>query len=157
MSERNPFEVLQLDPSASEEEIVRQAGRLRQRTADEAGVSAIRQAVQALTSSADQRTLHATLTFPGVQHEWPALERLKQTFRRPLAIPEEAPPPCPPLDRAAVAEFLWPLLVKELDMPPQPLPLPPLTDTPEEIGRQTIEGLWQLLLANPEAVGVAKE
>ena len=44
----NPFEVLHLDPSSSEEEIVKQAARLRQRAADEAELTAVRQAVQAL-------------------------------------------------------------------------------------------------------------
>ena len=46
----NPFEILRLDPSASEEEIVRQAGRLRQRATDGPALNAIRQAVQALTA-----------------------------------------------------------------------------------------------------------
>ena len=36
MATPNPYEVLRLDPAATDEEIVRQAGRLRQRSTDEA-------------------------------------------------------------------------------------------------------------------------
>ena len=53
----NPFEALRLDPSASEEEAVKQAARLRQRAADEAELTAVRQAVQALTGRPEDRLL----------------------------------------------------------------------------------------------------
>ncbi len=89
----NPFEALRLDPSATEEEIVRQAGRLRQRATDEATHNAIRQAVQALTGRAEDCLLFALLTHAAPRHHWPALERFAAAFRR-------APPQSPPLSRA---------------------------------------------------------
>ena len=60
----NPFEALRLDPSSSEEEVVKQAARLRQRAADEAELAEVRQAVQALTGRPEDRLLHALLTHP---------------------------------------------------------------------------------------------
>lgn len=80
---KNPFEVLRLDPSASDEEVVRQGGRLRQRAADEETLAAIRQAVQALTANAEDRQLHSLLTHPRPCYRWPALERFAAAFRRP--------------------------------------------------------------------------
>jgi hypothetical protein len=87
----NPFEVLRLDPAATDEEAVRQAGRLRQRAADEAEVAALRQAVQTLTGRPDERRLHQLLTHPGPCYRWPALDRLVAAFRRPPAPTEEGP------------------------------------------------------------------
>ena len=71
----NPFEVLRLDPSATEEEIVRRAGQLRQRAGAEE-LLALRQAVQALTGRPEERELHALLSPPRPCYSWPALERL---------------------------------------------------------------------------------
>jgi len=79
----NPFEALRMDPSASEEEIVKQAARLRQRAADEAELTAVRQAVQALTGRAEDRLLHALLTHPRPGHAAATLDK----FRKRL-------PPC---------------------------------------------------------------
>ncbi len=78
----NPFEVLRLDPTASDEEVVRQAGRLRQRAADEAEVAALRQAVQTLTGRPEERRLHQLLTHPRPCYHHPALERFVTAFRR---------------------------------------------------------------------------
>ena len=79
---QNPFEVLHLDPTASIEEVVAQAGRLRQRAAGEAELTAIRQAVQLLTGSNEERFVQAMLTHPRPCYSWPALERFRATFRR---------------------------------------------------------------------------
>jgi hypothetical protein len=80
----NPFEFLQLDPSTPTDEIVRAAARLRQRATDEEGVAAIREAVQALTGSADERRLHELLTHPAPRFHWPAIEQLAAKYwRRP--------------------------------------------------------------------------
>jgi hypothetical protein len=87
--EPNPFEVLRLDPAAPAEEVVRQAGRLRQRATDEAAVAALRQAVQALTGRAEERGLHELLTHPRPRYHWPHLERFAAAFRRPPAAAEE--------------------------------------------------------------------
>src|SRR6516225_9773440 len=78
----NPFEVLRLDPSATEEEVVRQAARLRQRAADEAELTAVRQAVQALTGPPEEWRLHALLTHPRPAHASPALDKFAAAFRR---------------------------------------------------------------------------
>src|SRR5262245_48959872 len=97
MATPNPFEVLRLDPTASEEEIVRQAGRLRQRVTDEATLTAIRQAVQALTGRAEDRQLHALLTHPRPQWIAAELDRFAAAFRRPPAADGTAAP-VPELD-----------------------------------------------------------
>ena len=81
-STRNPFEVLQLDPATPLDEVVRQAGRLRQRATDEAAVTAIRQAVQALTQSSEERCLHELLTHPAPEYHVPTLDCLRAAFRR---------------------------------------------------------------------------
>jgi hypothetical protein len=85
MSPVNPFEVLCLAPAATEEEIVRQAGRLRQRAADEAEIAAIRQAVQALCGRPEDRARFAEFTHPNPCYQWPALDRFVAAFRRPPA------------------------------------------------------------------------
>ena len=41
MANANPFEVLALDPMATEEQVVEQAGRLRQRSTDEDTLTAV--------------------------------------------------------------------------------------------------------------------
>ncbi len=93
----NPFEILRLDPSSTEEEIVRQAGRLRQRATDEATLNAIRQAVRMLTARPEDRLLYSLLTHPAPCYHWPALDRFAAAFRRPPTA-TGAPAPCPPLD-----------------------------------------------------------
>src|SRR5262249_62352551 len=91
------------------EEVVRHAGRLRQRASDEATVAAIRQAVQALMGRAEDRLLHELLTHPGPCHDWPALERFATAFRRPPLPSAEASPTRPPLALAEGSALLRPL------------------------------------------------
>src|SRR5262249_20222821 len=57
----NPFDVLKLDPTSTDEEIVRQAARLKQRSTTDAELAAIHQAVQALTGKPEERRLHELL------------------------------------------------------------------------------------------------
>jgi hypothetical protein len=146
----NPFEVLRLDPATPEEEVVRQAGRLRQRATDEAALNAIRQAVQALTGRADERALHALLTHPRPCYAWPALDRFAAAFRRPPA-PSGDPPPCPPFDPEEFMELLLAAAAEELDTPPLPFESLPAALDPVEVRRQTAEVLWQSLLFDPRA------
>ena len=125
----NPFEVLRLDPTASEEDVVRQAERLRQRTTDEAARGVIRQAAKALTGNAEERQLQALLTHPRPAGESKELDRFVAAFRRApaeTALDE----PCPAieeLDPAAAAA------------------------TAAEAERQRAEALWQSLLFDPRA------
>lgn len=144
MATPNPFEVLRLDPSATEEEVVRQAGRLRQRSTPEE-LAAIRQATQALTGRAEERLLHALLTHPHPCYAQPALERFAATFRRPPPTPANTAP-CPPLDLHELASLLEGLLADELEFAPPPFVPLPATDDAEEIERQAAEALWQSLL-----------
>src|SRR5262249_41952999 len=93
----NPFEVLRLDPTATEEDVVRQADRLRQRGADEEALGAIRQAAMALTGRPEERALHALLAHPRPGHSSAALDRFAAAFRR-APVATAAPAPCPELD-----------------------------------------------------------
>jgi hypothetical protein len=148
MLDKNPFEVLRLDPTASEEEIVRQAGRLRQRATDEAAHNALRQAVQSLTASAEARTLHAMLTHPRPAHQADTLDRFVAAFRRAPA-PETSPAPCPTLDLEEFTALVRALAAEEMEMPAAPFDGLPAVEAPEEIRRQTAEALWQSLLYDP--------
>jgi hypothetical protein len=146
----NPFEVLQLDPSsAGEAEIIRQAALLRQRATDEAMLTAIRQAVQSLTARPEDRELFGLLTPPGAVHHWPTLERLEAAFRRPPQSKHSEQTAPAPLDLQEVASLLRPLLARELEDMPLPFEPPSMTETPDEILKQTIEGLWQVLPFEP--------
>jgi hypothetical protein len=82
LRKQNPFEVLRLDPATPADEIVRAAAQLRQRATDEATVAAIREAVQALTGSAEVRRLHELLTHPAPRYHWSAMEQLAAAFWR---------------------------------------------------------------------------
>ncbi len=146
MSE-NPFEVLGLDPGSSDEEIVRQAGRAKQRAPDEATLDAIRQAVQALTGSSGARQLFALLTHPAPGYSAPELERFLAAFRRPPQPdgPVEVPPP----DLGELAELLGQVLAVELELKEAPFEGPVGEEPAEEIRRQTAEALWQSLLEDP--------
>jgi hypothetical protein len=144
-SNANPFEVLRLDPATPTEEVVRQAGRLRQRAADEATVAAIRQAVQALTGRPEERLLHELLAHPAPCHTWPALERFTAAFRRPPLPEEQTAATCPPPDLAEVAALLRPHAAAELDAPPPPFEPIGEAEDQAEIVRQTVEALWQAL------------
>jgi hypothetical protein len=143
MSATNPFEALRLDPTATEEQIVAQADRLRQRAADEAELAAVRQAVQALTGRAEDRLLHALLTPPRPAWSSPALERFASAFRRPPVAAEAAPPA---FDAADMLRLLASLAADELDAPPAPFDAVPLADGPDEVRRQADEALWQSFL-----------
>jgi len=147
----NPFEVLRLDPSASEEEVVRRAGQLRQRASDEATLTALRQAVQALTGRSEERRLHALLSPPRPCYAWPALEQLATLYRRPPQTAAAESVSAPELDLQEFASLLLPLVRAELDPAPLPFTPPPVEETPEEIARQTAEALWQLLPFEPLA------
>jgi hypothetical protein len=144
MATPNPYEVLRLDPSATEEEIVRQAGRLRQRSTPEE-LAAIRQATQALTGRAEERLLHALLTHPKPCYTQPALDRFAAAFRRAPQTPANTTP-CPPLDLHEFAQLLEALLADELELSPLPFDPLPATDDAEEIDRQAAEAMWQSLL-----------
>jgi hypothetical protein len=146
----NPFEVLRLDPASTEEEVVRQAGRLRQRAPDETTMNAIRQAVQALTASEDERALHALLTHPRPCYQWPALEKLSAAYRHPPEVASQ-PLACPPLDLEECRQLLLAMLVEELEFRPLPFNLPAVAEGPAEIQRQTAEALWQSLLSDMRA------
>jgi hypothetical protein len=144
----NPFEVLRLDPSASDEEVVRQAGRLRQLATDEVTQNAIRQAAQALTGRTEDRLRHALQTHPAPCYRWPALERFSVAFRRP---PSTLTSSCPPLDREAFRELLRAVAAAELEMTASPLEPLPSTEYPDEVHRETAELLWLSLLADMRA------
>lgn len=87
----NPFEVLHLDPGASNDEVVAQAGRLRQTATGEEEIRSIRQAVQALTGSAEQRFLHELLAHPWPRYAWPALQPFRAAFGRPPRLRDGGP------------------------------------------------------------------
>lgn len=146
----NPFEVLRLDPSATEEEIVKQAARMRRRAADESEQNAIRQAAQALTGRAEDRLLFALRTHPRPGHAAPALDRFAAAFRRAPAAAGPAPEP-PALDPKEFAELLRAVLADELEFRPPPFEPAGAGDDPDEIRRQTSEALWQSLVYDPRA------
>jgi hypothetical protein len=87
----NPFELLRLDPTTPSEEIVRAAAFLRQRATDDASIAAIRQAVQAITTSTEERRLCELLTHAKPRYDWPALGEFVAAFRRPPlgAVPQQ--------------------------------------------------------------------
>ncbi len=95
---QNPFEILHLDPSADNQEVIAQAGRLRQRAIGEPEVTALRQAVQALTGAAEERFVQQMLTHPRPCCHWPDLDRFRAAFRRPPQPAAGELPPCPSLD-----------------------------------------------------------
>jgi hypothetical protein len=146
----NPFEILRLDPSATEEEIVRQAGRLRQRATDEATHNAIRRAVQALTASAKERVLFGLLTHASPRHHAPALERFVAAFRRPPTA-SNVPEPCLPLDKEEFEGLVKKLIAEELELSPPAFEPIAAGEAATEIDRQTAEALWQSLLFDPRA------
>jgi hypothetical protein len=150
MATPNPYEILQLDPSATEEEIVRQAGRLRQRATDEATLAAIRQAVQALTARPEERELHALLTHPKPCYTWPALDRFAAAFRRAPQTPVNTTP-CPPIDLPEIASLLEARLAEELELTATPFEPLPAADDAAEIERQAAEAMWQSLLYDPRS------
>jgi hypothetical protein len=142
--EPNPFEVLRLDPAASEEEVVRRAGQLRRRAADEGAVAELRRAVQALTGRAEERQLLALLSHPRPGYSAPALERLAAEFRR--APTAEIPPKPFPLDLAEFAELIGGRLAAELEAPPSEFEPLAADDDSDEIRRQSDEARWLSLV-----------
>jgi hypothetical protein len=85
--EQNPFEILRLDPAVTTDQVVAQAGRLRQRAVGEDEWTAIRRAVQALTGTGEDRTLASLFTHPRPCYHWPASDQLAAAFRRPPNLP----------------------------------------------------------------------
>ena len=150
MITNNPFEVLGLDPGASEEQIVQHAGRLRQLCTDDTMLTAIRQAVQALTVSAEDRQLHALLAHPRPAYEWPTLEKFLGPHRRP---PTASPTigSGPSLDLEEFAALLQALLAEELELIPQPFEPVKAKMEPVELLRQAEEAHWQSLLCDSGA------
>jgi hypothetical protein len=149
--ERNPFEVLRLDPTASEEEVVRRAAQLRRRASDEAAVTELRRAVQLLTGGRpEDRQLLSLLTHPRPGYAAPALERFAAAFRRPPAA-AEAPEQRLELDLAEFAGCMALSLAEELDSPQLPFEPVAAGDDAGEIGRQTDEVLWQSLIIDSGA------
>ncbi len=146
----NPFEVLALDPNATEEQIVEQAGRLRQRSTDEATLTAIRQAVQALTGRAEDRLLHALLAHPQPAYAWPALEKFVNAHRRAPAVATSAVA-CPPFDLAEFTSLLQAQIAEELELVAPPFEPLAATEDAAEIQRQAAEALWQSLVCDPRA------
>ncbi len=145
MTAVNPFEVLRLAPTATEEEIVRQAGRLRQRETDEAHLASIRQAVQALTARPQDRRLLALLTHPRPEYTAAVLDRLATAFRR-SPTPTATTAPCPQLDLEEFRSLLISLAVEELEPPATPFEPIASSDDAAEIGNQLAEAVWQSLL-----------
>jgi hypothetical protein len=145
----NPYEVLGLDPSTPEEQIVQQAGCLRQRSTDDITLTAIRQAVQALTGRAEDRQLHALLAQPQPAYAWPAVEKFINAHRRPPATTASAA--CPPLDLAEFTTLLKAQFAEELELAPLPFEALPANDEASEIQRQAAEALWQSLICDLRA------
>jgi hypothetical protein len=143
----NPFEVLRLDPGATEEEIVRQAGRLRQRVAGEDELNRIRQAVQGLTGTAEERQRLALLTHPRPDYTPPVLERLAAAYRRSPVTPTAAA--CPELDQEEFSSLLLAQVAEELDLPPQVFEPVTSAPNPGELRRQLAEALWFSLVCDP--------
>lgn len=146
----NPFDILRLDPSATEEQIVRHAARLQQRATDEAMRNEIRQAVQALTARSEDRQLLSLLTHPRPCYSCPALERFAAAFRRP-PVPTTTPQICPPLDLEEFEDLVGALIREELDLSALPLEPIPADNSANELDRQRVEALWQSLLFDPGA------
>jgi hypothetical protein len=147
----NPFEVLKLDPTASAEEIVRQAGRLRQRAADDAAIALIRQAVQTLSGGSEERQLHEILTHPAPCYSWPALDQFVAAFRRPPQADPTSAVSCPPLDLVELSALLRPLLEAELNPPSLGFESIGEPDSTTEMIRQALEATWQLLPLDSES------
>ena len=149
-AQMNPFEVLRLDPSASEAEVVDRAARMRRRAADEAGAADVRQAARALTGRAEERLLHALLTHPRPGHTSPALEKFSAAFRRAPAA-SGAPPAVPPLGLKEFEGVLKGFLAEELEMTPPHFEALAAAEDPDEARLRMAEALWQSLLFDVRA------
>lgn len=151
MSE-NPFEILRLAPTASEQEVMTQAERLCQRAGDEEARNRYREAARQLTATAEERELFALLTFPSAEHESRDLERFIAAHRRPPAGPlQEEKPVVPALDVDVVRGLVLQALAADLEPTPLPLAVVESGEPVEEINRQTAEALWQSLLSDMRA------
>jgi hypothetical protein len=142
---RNPFEVLRLEPATPNDQVVAQAGRLRQRATEESEITAIRQAVLALTGPAEERFVQEMLTHPRPYYRWPALEKLQAAFRRPPTPIRSQSSPCPSLDLNEFAELLRPVLAEQMDPPGLPFVEVDTREPALEIQRQNVEVRWQCL------------
>lgn len=144
----NPFEVLRLDPSASEEQVVEQAARLRRRAADGAEAADVRQAARALTGRPEDRLLHALLTHPRPQYASLALEKFAAAYRR---APSGEAPAVPPPDLKEFEGILQSFLVEELEAAPLPFEALAAAEDPDEVRLRLSETLWQSLVFDTRA------
>jgi hypothetical protein len=144
-SSPNPFEVLRLDPTTPGAEVVRVAGRLRQQATDEATISAIRQAVQALTGAEEERRLHELRTHARPSYQWTGLEQFVVAFGRPPQPAEGPASTCFPSDLEELVAMLPPVLAQELAPLLQPREPTGTLNSPKEIRKQLIEALWRCL------------
>jgi hypothetical protein len=138
-----PFEVLQLPPTASAEEAVRQAARLTQLAPDEATRNRIRQAIQQVMASPQAWTLAALLAHPRPQYERPEGERFVAQHRRPPAGLAALPLPEVDWDEFRALRLDW----LESRQPVPVLPLEPLGES-GTAGEQTA---WPRLVDQPGA------
>jgi hypothetical protein len=150
MPERNPFEVLRLDPSSSEEEIIRRATQLRRRESDETALAELRRAVQALAGRSEDRLLQSLLAHPRPAYDSAVIERLAAACRKRPPVAAQAST-CPPLDLNEFAAYLARWLSEELDTPPLPFESVDKGDEPAEIQLQSEEALWQSLIVDARA------
>jgi hypothetical protein len=147
----NPFEVLRLDPTTPNEEVVRVAGRLRQLATDQAAVAAIRQAVQALTGNEEERRLHELRTHARPCYHWPRVDQFIAEFRRPPQPVEGTAPTQSPSDLDELAGLLAPLIAKGLEVS-KPTDEPATTPkSQEDLRREIIQACWRNLLVDTRA------
>ena len=142
----NPFEVLRLDPATPAAEVVRQAGRLRQRAdrrgdggGDPAGGAG---ADRPARGAAAARIADAPRRVSRLGRRW---SDSRPPFGGRRCPSGEAAPACPPPDLAEVAALLRPLAAAELDAEPPPFEPVGEAEDRAEIVRQTVEGVWQAL------------
>ena len=113
-------------------------------------MTAVRQAVQALTGRPEDRLLHALLTHPRPEHGAAVLEKFIAAYRRAPAVSGPAPA-APTLDLKEFADLLQAIVVEDLELAPPIFEAPAAPEDPEEIRRQAGEALWQSLVFDPRA------
>lgn len=150
MGEPNPFEILEVGPAATDDDVVKRAGEKRQRATTAAELAEVRRAVQALTASAKDRCLLSLLAHPRPAYNAPALVRLAQIYRS-SPLPASSNPACPAIDLAEFADLAAVRMAAELE-PPQ-LPFAPVgsEEEPAEVRRQSAEAIWEGLIFDTRA------
>jgi hypothetical protein len=144
--EQNPFEVLRLPPGTSPEQVVAHAARLRQRCPSDEELTAIRQAVQALTCRPEDRFLQEMLTHPRPDYQQPSLDQFRAAFRRAPKSTAQPVQSCPAFDLAEFAELLRPIIAEQYSMVLLPFAEVPNHEPVEEIQRQSVEACWKCLV-----------